>query len=127
MRGRSLDDRGTEGPNLFGVVVVDLRFGVEEPGRVLKISVCFRRLSEGVPLEEEAPVILSQLAVSSSGQEVNEPLLADVFRSCRVLPLHFVEDKDFAELCLWLGLRSGAAASAVLCILFWVWIPNFLA
>ena len=68
MRGRTLDDRGAEGLNLFAV---DLRFGVEEPGRVLEISLYFRRLSGGVPLEEEVPVILSQLAVSSSGQEVN--------------------------------------------------------
>ena len=51
----------------FAVVVVDLRFGVEEPSRVLEISLCFRRLSAGIPLEE-VPVILSQLAVSSSGQ-----------------------------------------------------------
>ena len=124
MRGRTPDD---EGPNLFAVVVVDLRFGVKEPGRVLEISLCSRRLSGGVPLEEEVPVILNQLAVSGSGQEVNEPLLADVFRSCRVLPLPFVGDEDFGELCLWLGLRSGAAASSILCILFWMRIPNFLA
>ena len=96
MRGRTLDDWGAEGPNIFAVVVVDLRFG-EEPGRVPEISLCFRRLSRGVPLKEEVPVILSQLAVSSSGQEVNEPLLADVFRSCRVLPLNFVKDEDFGE------------------------------
>ena len=98
MRGLTLDDRGAEGPNRFAIVAVDLRFGVEQPGRVLEISLCFLRLFGGVPLEEEVPVILSQLTVSSSGQEVNEPLLVDVFRSCRVLLLHFVEDEDFGEL-----------------------------
>ena len=30
-------------------------------------------------------------------------------------------------LCLWLDLRSGAAASPILCILFCVWISNFLS
>ena len=95
---RTFYDWGAEGPNLLAIVVVDLQFGVEEPGRVLKTGFRFRRLSGGFPFEEEVPVILSQLAVSSSGQEVNEPLFANVFRFCRVLPLHFVEDEDFGEL-----------------------------
>ena len=77
MRGRTLDDRGAEGPNLFAVVVIDPRFGVEEQGRVLEISLCFRRLSGGVPLEEEVPVMPSQPAVSTSGQGGNESLLAE--------------------------------------------------